>query len=175
MQPPSPQYPEYPGTTLPIATPPKKSRKRLLLSIGIPVVTFVAGIGIGAAAGGSSADANLAAPAPEVTITQAAPGPTVTVTSAAPAAVAKPTPTPKPKPVKASIADGETVVVGDDVPAGKYDAHSTDASNCYWEIDKSGTNGQDIVANGGASGHLVVTLKRGEDFTSDSCGDWTQE
>ena len=172
-----PTYPDdYPPHTYPSALPaptPRRKRPRWLHIVGY-LATAGVFLGIGLGAGGTGTPTNTAAaPAPTVTVTVA---PEFPVLSAAPTpAAVKPTPTPKPKPVKASIADGEQVTVGADVPAGRYSARSTD-NTCYWEIDKSGSNGQDIVANDlGKTGHITVTLKKGEDFSSARCGDWTQQ
>lgn len=168
-QPPE-QYPQGQPTT---PTPAPRTWLRRLLWPAVSVAALVIGIAIGAASASTPTTATAAAtPAPTVTVTVAPEFP-VTTAAPSPAAVIKPTPTPKPKPVKATIQDGYSVVVGSDVPAGKYEAHST-SGECYWEIDKHATS--DIVDNDlGKQGHLVVTLKRGEDFSSSDCGDWTQQ
>ena len=171
-----PQYPtaDYPTAyQVPAVNTPKRKPRRWAHIVGYTLTAggFL-GIGVGIGAAGSSADANLAAPAPEVTITQAVPGPTVTSHDLA-APAAKPTTTSKPTAVKATIPDGYSAVVGVDAPPGHYEAHSTD-DTCYWEIDKHGTS--DIVDNDlGKQGHIVITLRRGEDFSSARCGDWTQQ
>jgi len=174
-----PQYPQYPGTTLPI-DPQREKRRSLnkkILLIAAFVVTFGAGIGIGAAAGGSSpADANLAA---------AAPAPTVTVTShdlaaapAAPAATVKPTstpkPTPKPSPTFDDGGDDVLAIVGEDIPAGTWTVRGA-PSDCFWGIFKAGSNQQDIIADGLAGGTQRVTLKAGQEFESNDCGVWTKK
>lgn len=173
-----PNQPAYPTADYPTAYPvppvntPKRKRPRLLHVIGYVATAGVfLGIGIGAGGGTTPAGGTVALPAPTVTVTThdlAAP-------ATAPAVVVKPTPTPKPKPapVKAVIPDGYSAVVGVDAPPGHYEAHSTD-DTCYWEIDKHGTS--DIVDNDlGKQGHIVITLRRGEDFSSERCGDWTQQ
>lgn len=68
-----------------------------------------------------------------------------------------------------------TWTVGTDVPAGTYRSSGV-SSMCYWAITKTGTNGQDIVANDLPSGgRPQVTLKKGQDFeTSDECGVWSK-
>jgi hypothetical protein len=157
-------YPYAPPTA-----PPRKSRTRALLLVLGAVLLTVASCGIGFGMGSSGTKA-AAAPARTNTVYV-----TTTVTAAAPVAT-KPATTPKPTPTpaaKVTIPDGYTVVVGADVPAGTYEAHST-STDCYWEIDKHATS--DIVNNDlGKQGHLVVTLKKGEDFSSSSCGDWTKK
>lgn len=160
----------------PPAASPK--RRRSINDIVIAAVACLAalfiGVAIGFAAGKSTAaPIDLAAnPAPTATVTERV-STVVTVGPTPPATTAptvKPKPTPKPK---ATIQDGFTVVVGEDVPPGTYEAHSTN-SDCYWEIDKHGTS-QIIDNDVEKQGHLVITLKVGEDFSSASCGDWVKK
>ena len=71
-----------------------------------------------------------------------------------------------------TIDDG-TWTVGIDFAAGKYRTTATVGSSCYWGIYKSGTNGDEIIANdipGG--GRPTVTLKAGQDFKTQRCGTW---
>lgn len=64
--------------------------------------------------------------------------------------------------------------VGRDFPAGTYRSDG-DFAFCYWEITRSGSNGQDIVANDNLEGgRPTVTLARGQDFQSQDCGTWTK-
>jgi len=83
-----------------------------------------------------------------------------------------PSPTPPPAPAVPSIEDG-TWTVGVDFPAGAYRTTTNVAADCYWKISKSGSNGADIIQNdfpGG--GRPQVTLKVGQDFTTNRCGTW---
>lgn len=78
-------------------------------------------------------------------------------------------PTPKPKP---TIDEG-VWTVGLDVPAGTYRVTAPVDDDCYWAITKSGSNGEDIIANDIVSGgRPTVTLKKGQDFESARCGTW---
>jgi hypothetical protein len=95
--------------------------------------------------------------------------------SLSPSPSLSPTPTksvPPPPPPAPSIADG-TWTVGEDIPAGVYRTVGADSS-CYWEIDKSGSNGDDIINNHVGGGNLRVTLKKGQDFETERCGTWTK-
>ena len=79
------------------------------------------------------------------------------------------------KAAKASTITEGTWTVGVDVKAGKYrpTAAVTADMSCYWGIYKSGTNGDDIIANDNVTGGFpTVTLRAGQDFTTSSCGDW---
>lgn len=63
--------------------------------------------------------------------------------------------------------------VGTDIKPGRYRTNDA-VSNCYWEITKSGSNGQDIIANDNVSGgRPSVTIKRGQEFKSNRCGEWS--
>jgi hypothetical protein len=168
-------YPQYQPQ------PPKPDRRamnRKILLVVAFVATALASCGVGAAVGSSTKASGVAA-APGRTDTVYVTT-TVTATPVAAAATTKPAvapkPTPKPTPppaAKATIPDGYQVVVGQDAPAGRYETHST-STDCYWEIDKHGTS--DIVDNdAGKLGHLVITLKAGQDFSSHDCGDWTKQ
>jgi hypothetical protein len=154
-------------TPQPAPKVPGKTKVRVLLGVA-GVAIALASCGVGAAMGSG----------PTKTVTAAAvPGPTHTVTvfatatvEAAPAVKPAPTKAPVVKPV---IPDGYEVAVGDDVPAGTYSARST-SDMCYWEIDRHGTS--DIVDNDiGKLGHITVTLKKGQDFASHDCGDFTKK
>lgn len=73
-----------------------------------------------------------------------------------------------------TIDDG-TWTVGVDVKPGVYRTAEAVSSDCYWGIYRSGTNGEDIIANdipGG--GRPQVTLKSGQDFNSSRCGQWVK-
>ena len=160
----------YPTQPQPTHSAPRRHRVRKALLIAAYPVLAIASCGIGAGMGSSTPTATAAQPAVTVTATQ-----TVTAPPTTAAAAPKPTHTAAPKPApkpKAVIPDGYTVVVGEDVPAGTYQTRST-SDQCYWEVDKKsgGIDKNDF----GAKGHIVVTMKNGESFSSGDCGDWTQK
>lgn len=74
-----------------------------------------------------------------------------------------------------TISDG-TWTVGEDLKPGTYRATSDVGSTCYWGIYKSGSNGDNIIANdipGG--GRPTVKLSKGQDFNSTRCGTWQKK
>lgn len=74
----------------------------------------------------------------------------------------------------ATMGDG-TWVVGEDIPAGTYKLNQNADDLCVWMVTKSGSNGTDYVAgNVTEGGRPSVTLKKGHDFQSTSCGTWTK-
>lgn len=78
-------------------------------------------------------------------------------------------PTPEAKP---TIEEG-VWTVGVDVPPGTYRVTAPVDDGCYWAITKSGSNGENIIANDIVSGgRPTVTLKKGQDFESARCGTW---
>jgi len=154
-------------TPQPAPKVPGKTKVRVLLGVAFAVVALTS-CSVGAAMGGTTKTVTVAgSPGPAQTVTVFA---TATVEAAPAVKAAAPTKAPV---AKAIIPDGYEVVVGDDVPAGTYEARST-SDVCYWEIDKHGTS--DIVDNDlGKLGHITVTLKKGEDFASHDCGDFTRK
>ncbi|MGO4597743.1 hypothetical protein [Terrabacter sp. 2RAF25] len=71
-----------------------------------------------------------------------------------------------------SISEGSWEV-GTDIKPGKYRTDGR-VTNCYWAITRGGSNGQDIIANDNVSGgRPTVTLKKGQQFESNRCGDWS--
>ncbi|GAA1026624.1 hypothetical protein GCM10009557_04990 [Virgisporangium ochraceum] len=141
------------------------------------LISCFAGLGIGAAGSqDKSPKATSATPVPDartvtetVTASAAAPAPvtsTVTVTAAPPAGAAPPAAG------GATIEEG-TYSVGVDIQPGTYRAIGA-GSDCYWSITKSGSNGSDIIENHIGGGNLTVTLKAGQDFTSQRCGTWSK-
>jgi hypothetical protein len=67
--------------------------------------------------------------------------------------------------------DEGTWLVGQDIKPGTYRPATAIESECYWEIDKAGTNGSDIIANDNAKGGFpILTLKVGQEVTNDGCG-----
>jgi hypothetical protein len=152
---------------------PRKGKRRILGAVGA-LALLVVGIAIGAVGGSSLGTASPSTTVTSVaTITQtetSAPLPAVTITAAPTQAVVQPTTQP------VTVTDG-TWTVGVDIPVGSYkvDANVDPSAGCYWEIDKTGSNGQTIIANNNVSGgRPSVTLKKGEDFTSQSCGTWAK-
>lgn len=74
------------------------------------------------------------------------------------------------------IIDGQWTV-GEDFPAGTYQVEVAlgEGSGCYWEINKTGTNGTEIIANDVfVKGKPKVTLTVGQDFKTDDCGRWVK-
>lgn len=65
-------------------------------------------------------------------------------------------------------------IVGEDIKAGTYKTtEPVTSTSCYWAITSSGSNGDNIIANDfGTQGNHTVTLKKGQDFESQQCGDW---
>jgi len=74
-----------------------------------------------------------------------------------------------------NVIDEGVWTVGDDIRPGRYRTDERVDSDCYWSITRSGSNGDDIIANdipGG--GRPTVTLRKGQDFTTRGCGTWTR-
>lgn len=98
------------------------------------------------------------------------PSPSPSSAPAKPAATTKPAP-PPPPPLP-TIDDG-TWTVGVDFPPGTYRVTAQVSSDCYWAITKSGSNGENIIANdipGG--GRPTVVLRKGQEFETNDCGTW---
>lgn len=128
-------------------------------------------VGIGAGGAGASDDGGTAqASSPTATVTTEAtvttgPTPTATVTTKATVTAAPPAP-------ESAVSDG-TWTVGEDIKAGTYKTIDAVSDGCYWAITKTGTNGDDIIANDlPAGGRPKVTVKKGQTFESSDCGDW---
>jgi hypothetical protein len=67
--------------------------------------------------------------------------------------------------------DEGTWLIGQDIKPGTYRPVAAIESECYWEIDKAGTNGNDIIANDNAKGGFpILTLKVGQEVTNNGCG-----
>lgn len=79
-----------------------------------------------------------------------------------------------PEPPSGPTVIGEgTWTVGVDVDPGKYRTVAAVSDGCYWEITKAGTNGADIIANDNVTGgRPTVTLKKGQEFKNQGCGDF---
>jgi hypothetical protein len=64
-----------------------------------------------------------------------------------------------------------TYLVGSDIQAGTYRTLEPVLSGCYWEIDRAGSNGQDIIANDNVDGgYPTITLTKNEEISSSDCG-----
>lgn len=73
-----------------------------------------------------------------------------------------------------TVTDG-VWVVGTDIKPGTYRARNV-PSDCYWAITRSGSNGDDIINNGiPGGGNPTVTLSKGQDFTTQRCGEWRRQ
>lgn len=147
--------------------------KTTLIAVGAGIV----GIIIGSASAGSDTGTTAASSStPATTVTKtveaaAAPAATSTVTLPAKTVTVKAAP-PKPK---HAFDDGDWTV-GEDFPAGTYRVTANIEGDCYWEITKSGSNGQNIIANDiPAGGRPKVSLKSGEDFSTEGCGTWAKQ
>jgi hypothetical protein len=143
------------------------------------VVAVLAAFFIGLSVGLSGAATPVAAVLPAATVTvAAAPVPAVTVAAAPVPAVtvtvAPPAP-PAPAGPASTITEG-TWTVGTDIVAGAYRTTAAVTSGCYWQVSKSGSNGiSGILSNGNPTGGFpTVTLKVGQDFTTQGCGDWAK-
>lgn len=70
-----------------------------------------------------------------------------------------------------------TWTVGTDIEPGTYRTTSEVSSgSCYWEINRTGSNGGDIIENDIVSGgRPSVTLSIGQDFTTTRCGSWLRQ
>lgn len=76
--------------------------------------------------------------------------------------------------IEASTVTDGVWTVGVDVAPGTYRASAV-SSTCYWAILRSGTNGDDIIANDLPSGgNPQVTIEEGQDFETVRCGEWVK-
>jgi hypothetical protein len=149
-----------------------RSLRPVLLAAGGLLLGVMLGAGVTYAAVGKSADPTpVAVAAAEPTTVYVTKTVILTVAPTTPAA-ATTAAAPPPPPPAPTIDDG-TWTVGEDIPAGTYKAVGA-GSDCYWGIYKSGTNQNDIIDNHVGGGNLRVTLKAGQDFTSERCGVWTK-
>ena len=121
-----------------------------------------------------SEPATISATAPTITATSTVPGPTVTESVKVPGPETTVTVTaaaPKPK-----VAFGEgDMLVGEDIKPGKYKTAEPVGEMCYWGIYRGGSNHEDIIQNNVVTGGTPrVTLKAGQEFSSNGCGDWVR-
>ena len=66
--------------------------------------------------------------------------------------------------------------VGVDMPAGVYQVTAAvdPAAMCYWKVTQTGKS-EHIIANDIVKrGRPSVTVKRGQDFTTEDCGTWAR-
>ena len=155
-----------------VPVPAKKKRPILLIMLVAVLGVLALCVGGTVIIGLATDNAEKAAGTPAVTTTAGAQPAVVATTPAAPAPTTKPAPPPPPAPP--SVEDG-VWTVGTDMPAGRYRTTANVQSGCYWAITKTGTNGQDIIANGLPSGgRPSVTLKVGQDFETQDCGKWSK-
>ena len=147
-----------------------KRRGRVAVPLLVGAVSLAIGLAIGTAANRPTAQPTSATVAAAPTPQQVNTPTTAPKTSAA----VKTSPAKAPPPPPPSITDGMWTV-GVDFPAGRYRTTANVGSDCYWEIDRSGTNGHDIVDNDLPSGgRPSVTLKKGQDFKTQDCGKWSK-
>jgi pyruvate/2-oxoglutarate dehydrogenase complex dihydrolipoamide acyltransferase (E2) component len=74
-----------------------------------------------------------------------------------------------------SIGEG-TWTVGSNVAPGSYRTSAAVSGQCYWEITKSGTNGDVIIQNDIVSGGFpTVRLSVGQDFKNEGCGTFVKQ
>ena len=83
---------------------------------------------------------------------------------------------PKPKQAK-SFGNGEWLV-GVDIAPGRYQSNGPDGGPlCYWQITTvpgAQPGDQGFVSNDLPSGHVYVSLKKGQYFESRHCAPWTK-
>jgi hypothetical protein len=139
--------------------PPTAKPRRTLPAIPTIIIGVAAALAFCVA--GCAGKTAAGAPAPAAS--------TITPTVTAPAPAASPAVAP---PASTTIQEG-TWTVGTDFPAGTYRTTGS-GSDCYWMITKSGSNGADIIQNQIGGGNLTVSLKSGQDFTSQRCGSWAK-
>ena len=171
----------------PAPQPPKPAKKpmskearigwKILAGFGI----FALGATIGASGGTDPATTAAASdPQPTVTVSvPAEPGAEVTVT-APPVTVTKPAPAPKtvtaPPPQAAATIEEGTWEVGVDVAPGRYKTTEAvgAAGMCYWKITTTGKPNNIVDNDIVTGGRPTVTIKKGQDFTTQDCGTWAK-
>ena len=74
---------------------------------------------------------------------------------------------------KSSFGNGK-FTVSKQIQSGIYRATSVGA-RCYWEISTTGSNGNDIIANGNnVGGILTLNLSAGQDIENRGCGNFAR-
>lgn len=122
----------------------------------------------------------IATPSEPATISATAPTVTHTATATVTESVKVPGPettvrvTAAPPGPKVAFGEGD-VLVGEDVKPGRYKTAKPVEEMCYWGIYRSGSNHADIIQNDVVTGGTPrVTLKAGQEFSSNGCGDWVR-
>lgn len=152
---------------------------------------ILGGLGVVGASAVPTVAAVWAAPAVTVTVpgpatTVTVPGPATTVTVPGPVTTVR-VPGPvttvtviktvaAPAPALSAVIENGQWEVGVDVPAGAYKvtaAVDPDAM-CYWKISQTGKPDNIIDNDIVKGGRPTVTVKRGQDFTTNDCGTWAQ-
>ncbi|WP_157802485.1 hypothetical protein [Sediminihabitans luteus] len=78
--------------------------------------------------------------------------------------------------IAASTITEGTWTVGTDIAPGTYRTTAAVGGECYWSIERSGSNGSDIVENDIVTGGFpTVVLSEGQDFTTNRCGSWAKQ
>ena len=76
------------------------------------------------------------------------------------------------KAAETSITEG-VWLVGEDIKAGRYrTVDPVDSGSCYWKIHKGGDIIDNEIVTGGRP---TVTLKDGQEFTTQRCGTWAKQ
>jgi hypothetical protein len=169
----------------PQAQPPKKNTGRTVLIVAGAVTGVLALAGIAAASGGGAAQQAATSPQPAATVTVTAPaepGAEVTVTAPPAPAVTVTKPAPPAKTVTAAPPAAESTIdegtweVGVDVKPGRYKTTVAvdEGAMCYWKITTTGKPGNIVDNEIVSGGRPTVTIKKGQDFTTQDCGTWTK-
>ena len=154
------------------------NRQTVMIVTVASVAAFSLG-GIVGVAGGSARSRVPAVPAVTVTV----PGPVTTVKVPGPVTTVKvPGPvktvfvTRKAAPAPSLITGIGQWEVGVDMPAGVYKvtADVDPTAMCYWKVTQT-SKPEHIIANDIVKhGRPSVTVKRGQDFTTEDCGTWAR-
>lgn len=150
---------------------PHPTRNLVLTGIG----SLILGVVIGAAPSSNSATD---AASPTKTVTVAGPAgatvtpPPVVKTVTRPGPTVKVTETQKPAEAAGAIGEG-TWEVGVDVAPGRYKTTVAVTSDmCYWKITTTGKPDNIVDNDIVTGGRPTVTIKKGQDFTTQDCGEW---
>jgi hypothetical protein len=142
---------------------PRKSRKKLWITLGIIFAVLVVISAISNAAG-NSGTSSTAQPTQAATSQQAQSQPTQATT-----------PTPTPKPSFATFGDG-TWQVGKDIKPGTYRTRQGSPGCYYARLKGFGGAVNDILANDNTDSPAIVTIAASDKgFQSNNCGTWTKD
>ena len=157
----------------------RKTGRKTAVIAAAPAFILGGILGVAGASGRSWVEAGPAIPAVTVTVpgpavTVKVPGPVITVRVPGPVRTVMVTrkAAPAPSPI-AGIGQWE---VGVDMAAGVYKVTAAvdPKAMCYWKVTQTGKPkhiiANDIVERGTPS----VTVKRGQDFTTEDCGTWAR-